>query len=221
MSEKMELISFKLCPFVQRAVIALKSKNVDFDVTYIDLSNPPEWFKEISPLGQVPVLKVGDEVLFESSVIQEYVDEVTPPSLHPTDPLLKAKNRAWIAFGGELNMDIYKMVNAKAEEGFNEIVEGMCNKLTRLEGAHSGEAFFNGADFALIDAAFAPFFMRLELIIGASGMNFLADMPKMQKWSENLLAQECVKESVVPELPKMYVGMFSNIEGGYLASQVA
>lgn len=221
MSEKMELISFKLCPFVQRAVIVLKNKNVDFDITYIDLSNPPEWFKEISPLGQVPVLKVGDDVLFESSVIQEYVDEVTPPSLHPADTLLKAKNRAWIAFGGELNMDLFKMVNAKAEEGFNEIVTGMCNKLARLEAAHSGDAFFNGEDFALIDAAFAPFFMRLDLIAGASGMNFLAEMPKMRKWSEHLLTQPCVKDSVVPELPKMYVGMFSNIEGGYLASQVA
>ncbi|HHT00269.1 MAG TPA: glutathione S-transferase family protein, partial [Thiomicrospira sp.] len=63
MSAKLDLISFKLCPFVQRAVIVLKKKNIDFDITYIDLNNPPEWFKELSPLGQVPVLKVGNDVL--------------------------------------------------------------------------------------------------------------------------------------------------------------
>ena len=94
MSQKLELISFKLCPFVQRAVIVLKHKNIDFDITYIDLNDQPDWFKAISPLGQVPLLKVGGEVLFESTVIQEYVDEVTPPSIQPADPLVKAKNRA-------------------------------------------------------------------------------------------------------------------------------
>ena len=55
--QDIELISFKICPFVQRSVIALKEKQVDFKVTYIDLANPPEWFSEVSPLGKVPVLK--------------------------------------------------------------------------------------------------------------------------------------------------------------------
>lgn len=109
MLPKLELISFKLCPFVQRAVIVLKNKKVDFDITFIDLNNPPDWFKALSPLGQVPVLKVGnDDVLFESSVIQEYVDEITPPTLMPTDSLLKAKNRSWIAFaGGAFELPLY------------------------------------------------------------------------------------------------------------------
>ncbi len=60
----LHLISFKTCPFVQRAVITLKHKNIDFDITYIDLADPPDWFLEISPLEKVPVLKVDDEILF-------------------------------------------------------------------------------------------------------------------------------------------------------------
>jgi hypothetical protein len=59
----LHLISFKTCPFVQRAVITLKHKNIDFDITYIDLAEPPDWFLEMSPLGKVPVLKVDDEIL--------------------------------------------------------------------------------------------------------------------------------------------------------------
>ncbi len=71
---KPKLISFKICPYVQRSVITLKEKNVDFDIEYIDLANKPEWFLKISPLGRVPVLQVGEEVLFESAVINEYLD---------------------------------------------------------------------------------------------------------------------------------------------------
>lgn len=57
-----ELVSFKICPFVQRSVIALNEKNIDYKITYIDLASPPDWFNEISPLGKVPVLKVDDAV---------------------------------------------------------------------------------------------------------------------------------------------------------------
>ena len=92
----LHLISFKTCPFVQRAVITLKHKTIDFDITYIDLADPPDWFLEISPLGKVPVLKVDDEILFESAVINEYLDEITGGELQPKEPLARAKNRAWI-----------------------------------------------------------------------------------------------------------------------------
>jgi len=218
MSDKMELVSFKLCLFVQRAVIVLKRKKVDFKITYIDLSNPPEWFESISPLGKVPVLKVGKEVLFESAVIQEYVDEVTPPSLHPEDPLIKAKNRAWMVFGDDLNMLMFKMAHAQSEQAFNELQETLIGKLKQLEGVHSGKAFFNGNTFNLIDAAFAPFFMRLELMAKASGLDFLSDVPKMQKWSDALLSESCVTSSVVKELPQMYLGMIKNVNNSYLAS---
>ena len=94
MTEKFHLISAVTCPWVQRAVIMLRAKGVDFDVTYINLREKPDWFLEISPHGKVPVLKVGDEVLFESNAIAEYLDEVFEPRLHPADPVKRAKNRA-------------------------------------------------------------------------------------------------------------------------------
>ena len=213
MSEMLELISFKLCPFVQRAVIVLKKKAVDFDITYIDLNNPPEWFKDVSPLGQVPVLKVGDDVLFESSVIQEYVDETTPPSLQPTDPLVKAKNRAWISFGGDILMTLHSMVTSKNEAVFNEKRTFILQKLKQLEAVHSGGSFFNGSDFNMIDAAYAPMFMRMNFIKSLTNIDLLADTPKLAKWSENLLSLECVKQSVVPGLPAMYKGMVKHMDG--------
>lgn len=213
MSQKLELISFKLCPFVQRAVIVLKKKNIDFDITYIDLASPPEWFKTISPLGQVPVLKVGDEVLFESSVIQEYVDEITPPSLQPEDPLLKAKNRAWISFGNEILFAMKPMVTSKEESVSNEKRAIVLQKLAQLEAVHSGQTYFNGETFNIIDAAYAPMLMRLNFIKQHTGIDLLENTPKLAKWTENLLALEFVQASVVPELPIMYRGMIKKMDG--------
>ncbi len=218
MSNKLELISFKLCPFVQRAVIVLKQKNVDFDVTYIDLNDQPDWFKEISPLGQVPVLKVGDDVLFESSVIQEYVDEVTPPSLQPTDLLVKAKNRAWISFGGDIIMAMHGMVTSD-EVTSNEKRQIALKKLQQLEAVHSGGEYFNGSEFNMIDAAYAPMLMRMSFLKMHTGIDMLSDAPKLSKWSDSLLALDCVQNSVVPELPMMYGGMIKHMDG-YMATQL-
>ena len=130
---KPKLISFKLCPFVQKAVLTLLHKNIDFDIEYIDLMNPPQWFLDISPLGKVPVLQVGEDVIFESSVIVEYLDEVYGESLHPADPLVKAHNRSWMEFGNECLMNGYKLIVAEDEAGFNEQREAMQNKLKQLE----------------------------------------------------------------------------------------
>jgi len=217
MAPKLELISFKLCPFVQRAVIVLKKKNIDFDITYIDLGNPPEWFKEVSPLGQVPVLKVAGDVLFESSVIQEYVDEITPPSLQPTDPLVKAKNRAWISFGGEILMAMHPMVTSKDEDVSNEKRAVILQKLQQLETVHSGGTYFNGEEFNMIDAAYAPMFMRMDFIKNLTDIDLLEETPKLANWSNALLTMDCVQQSVVPVLPMMYQGMVKNMDG-YLAT---
>ncbi len=214
---KPELISFKLCPFVQRSVIVLKEKNIDFDITYIDLKNPPDWFKQISPLGKVPVLKVDDEVLFESAVIMEYLDEVNPPSLHPTDPLLKAKNRAWIEFASTVIMAQFNMLMAKEKEASESAEQELRTKLAQLEQQVKGP-LFNGEAFALVDAAFAPIFMRLAMLEAWQPMGLLENLPKVKAWSESLLARESVKNSVVENLADLYQGMIES-SGGYAASR--
>jgi glutathione S-transferase len=80
MARPLTLVSFDLCPYVQRAAIVLAEKGVPFERIDVDLGNKPGWFKAISPLGKVPLLKVGDEVLFESSVIVEYLEETAGPA---------------------------------------------------------------------------------------------------------------------------------------------
>ncbi len=216
---KPELISFKLCPFVQRSVIILNEKKIDYDITYIDLKNPPEWFKELSPLGKVPVLKVGDEVLFESAVIMEYLDEVNPPSLHPADPLHKAQNRAWIEFASTLIMAQFNMLMAKDKQASEAAEQELRNKLAQLEQQIVGP-LFNGKEFTLVDAAFAPIFMRLAMLETWHSMGLLANLHKVNQWSEALLSRDSVKNSVVENLAELYRGMITS-GGGYAADRFA
>jgi glutathione S-transferase len=102
----LKLISHKLCPYVQRAVIALTEKAVAFERIDVDLAKKPEWFLAISPLGKTPVLQVGEVPIFESAVILEYLEETQPPQLHPADALSRADHRAWIEFGSAVLNDI-------------------------------------------------------------------------------------------------------------------
>ena len=164
MTNKLELVSFKLCPFVQRSVITLLYKKVDFEITYIDLANKPDWFLKISPLGKVPVLRVGENTIFESAVINEYLDETNPPALHPVDPLRKAHNRAWIEFGAGIMMNLAQYIFATEETQFLERRKLLQDNLGKVEEILEKGPFFNGERFALIDASFAPIFMRIAII---------------------------------------------------------
>lgn len=198
----LELISFDRCPFVQRSVITLLYKQVDFRVTYIDLADKPEWFLAISPLGKVPALRVTEDgnevVLFESAVINEFIDEVTPGRLLPDDPVLRAQNRAWIEFSSTLFIDNYKMSIAATAEEFNAIRDEQTGHLQRIEAELGPGPFFNGDEFSLVDAAYAPFFMRTAIWEATIPFYSRECFPRVANWSEQLLAQPAVQESLAP-----------------------
>ncbi len=161
----LHLISFDLCPFVQRSVITLKYKQAPFEVTYIDLADPPDWFREQSPLGKVPILKVDhDTVLFESAVINEYIDAITPPSLMPDTPLQQARTRAWIEYLGEQTMTQYRWMTAADEEAFEMERHAASRGLERLERELAADPLLTGHAFTLIDATLAPILLRYGLI---------------------------------------------------------
>jgi glutathione S-transferase len=96
------LVSHDLCPYVQRAVIVLAEKSVPNERHYIDLADKPDWFRKISPLGKVLLPQIGDVMIFEPAVICEYLDKITPGSLHPRDPLQKAQHHAWVEFASAI-----------------------------------------------------------------------------------------------------------------------
>lgn len=215
---RFELISFKLCPFVQRAVIVLRHKAIDHKVTFIELSDPPAWFREISPFGKVPLLRVDrDTVLFESSVIAEFLDEVTPGRLLPEDPLARAQARGWIEFGSACLWPLRDITTATTREEVAGVAGGLASKLDRLEGALTGAPYFLGPDFSLVDAAYAPLFHRLSYFEGLWPILDPARWPKLATWSNSLLTLPTVQGALVPDFTDLMNALVQRRQG-YLAS---
>ncbi len=204
-SNRLELVSFKTCPFVQRAAIVLHEKAVPFEITYIDQRNKPDWFLKISPLGKVPLLKVNDTVLFESAVIAEYLDEAYPPSLHPADALRRAHNRAWIEFSSTLLSSQFQMLMSPDRSAFEAAAAHFGELFDRLETELGVGPFFNGASVALVDCAFAPIFMRTAIMEPYLALGAFAQRPRIQAWSQLLLARAAVQRSVVPEFAGLLI----------------
>jgi len=214
----LELVSFSICPFVQRAVIALREKNIPFETTYIDVENPPSWFQEISPFGKVPLLKVDGEVLFESAIILEYLDEVFQPQLHPENALQRAKQRGWMEYGSNLLFEQVKVVLAKSEDEYQQSIESLGGSFARLNDQVNAGPYFNGEQFSLIDASYAPLFMRFQIL--AEQRNDLLDIlpGKLRTWSQALLQRPSVKESVVDSFESEYIAFFKS-KGSLILNQ--
>jgi glutathione S-transferase len=196
---QLELISFPLCPYVQRSVITLRHKRVDFRLTHIDLSDPPPWFEDVSPLGRVPVLRLdGATSLFESAVINEYLDEVTEPHLLPAAPVERALERGWIAHASTLLGSLFELMMAQDAVGYDAAWQELGEGLEPMERFLDPKPLFRGAAFSLADAAFAPLFMRLELCHGLAPQPGWDKLPKLRAWSQALGALPEVRESVAP-----------------------
>jgi glutathione S-transferase len=195
----LELVSHHLCPYVQRAVIALTEKGVPFKRTVVDLADRPEWFRALSPLGKVPLLRVGDAVIFESAVILEYLEDTEAPTLHPADPLRRAQHRAWIEFGSAVLNDIWGFYTARDAAALEGKRLALRDKFERLEAALGSGPWFDGADFGLVDAVFGPVFRYWEVFDAIADFGIFTGLPKVQAWRAALARRPSVQGAVTPD----------------------
>src|SRR5262245_30273630 len=215
---RLTLISHELCPYVQRAVIALSEKGVAFDRVYIDLAAKPDWFLAISPLGKVPLLRVGDDVIFESAVILEYLEETQPHPLHPADPLARARHRATIEFGSAILSAIWGLEIAATRDAAEAKVAALRQKFTRLE-QELGGPWFAGDAFGLVDATFGPVFRYFDLFDRVLDHGIFAHAPKVAAWRVALAARPSIRAAVVADYAER-LERFVAKQNGYLAAQI-
>lgn len=223
---KLELVSHKLCPYVQRAAIALAEKAVAFTRTDIDLADKPRWFLDISPLGKVPLLRVrpaggAEAVLFESAVIVEYLEDTLQPALHPADALERARHRGWIEFSSALLMDIWGLETERTQEGFDAKRLAARAKLERLEAALAARTrsgpYFAGPSFSLVDAAFAPAFRYWEVFDRMADLGSFDGLSLVRAWREALAQRASVRQAVGADYAQRLLD-FVRDQKGWLAS---
>jgi glutathione S-transferase len=215
--DHLELVSHDLCPYVQRAAIALAERSAPFSRTMISLAEKPDWFLALSPLGKVPLLRTARGVLFESVPIIEYLEDVFAHKLHPADPFERATHRAWIEFGSGILNDIAGLYNAADKESFERRSVLLHDKFARLEAELSDGPYFSGASFSLVDAVYGPVFRYWDVFDAIGDFGVLRELPKVLAWRRALAARPSVRGTVGPEYGTL-LQRFLAAKPGYLGA---
>ena len=202
----------------------MSEKKIAFEVTEIDLKHKPDWFLKISPYGKVPVLQHDAHVLYESSIINEYLDEVFPEvPMMPATPAERASMRIWIDFcNTRVQPHVSGMLKALPEEfdakvkAFEESLEMLERHLERTD---MPRPFFAGARFGLVDATFAPSFERFGVLPRMRGYQVPARFERVQRWATALAGHPSVQAHTMPQ--DVLVDNYLSFLPEHLRAQVA
>jgi RNA polymerase-associated protein len=195
----MVLYSGTTCPFSQRCRLVLFEKGMDFEVRDVDLFNKPEDISTMNPYGQVPILVERDLVLYESNIINEYIDERFPhPQLMPADPLMRARARLMLFnFEKELFIHVHALENDKGRGG-EKIQEKARNdirdRLTTLAPLFLKNKYMLGDEFSMLDVAIAPLLWRLDHY----GIELSKTAAPLMKYAEQIFSRPAYIEALTP-----------------------
>lgn len=193
----LKIVSFKICPFVQRVTGLLEAKGIPYEIEYISLKDKPGWFLEISPNGQVPLLITeSGQALFESDAIVEYIEEVTVPLEADVTPEQRAMDRAW-SYMAAKNYLVQCSTMRSADENTLEERSAKLRKIFhKAEWQLADGPYFKGEQLSNVDIAWLPLLHRAHIVKQHSGYDFLEGLPKMQAWQQALMETDLPAKSV-------------------------
>ena len=196
---KIELITAEVCPYAQRTHMALLEKGLAFERREVDLSNKPDWFNEVSPYSKVPVVKIGDDVVYESAIINEFIDETYPePPMMPRDPVARAKARIWIDYCNNVWVeDSYELLFAKDPAKQAELRDKVEDQLRKIEfdGMRqlSDGPYWLGEDVSLVDLTYYPFFERFGAIAHHRKASIPEECTRIRAWYDLMASRDSAK----------------------------
>ena len=212
-----KIVSSKICPFVQRVTAALETKNIAYEIEYISLKDKPQWFLDISPNGQVPVLVTeNNTALFESDAIIEYIeDEFGSVDADVTNEQ-RAMDRAWSYLGSKHYLTQCGTMSSKDKTTFEERSEKLIKAFSKVEEKLSGTTvFFKSNHVSKVDIAWLPLLHRADIVKRKTGFDLLEGLPKVQAWQLNLLATGIAVASVAQDFEEQFSDFY--LTNTYLA----
>ena len=192
----MVLYSGTTCPFSQRCRLVLFEKGMDFEIKDVDLFKKPEDINVMNPYGQVPILVERDLTLYESNVINEYIDERFPhPQLMPADPVMRARARLFLFnFERELFVHVQTIENTNNQKAIEKGKLLIRDRLTQLAPILLKSKYMLGDEFSMLDVAIAPLLWRLD--------HYGIDLPKsaapLMKYAERIFSRPAYIEALTP-----------------------
>jgi glutathione S-transferase len=197
----LQILSAEVCPFAQRSLILLGEKGLDYDLQEIDLSNKPDWFDAVSPYSKVPVLVHGDVTLYESSIVNEYIDEVFPePPMMPVSAAERAEARIWIDYDNIKFVPLfYKVLLAKNMDQRQVLATALVDALLFIEqnamSKRRGGRYWMGDSFSLVDMAVYPHFERLAVLEHYRGISIPDSCGGLREWMAAVRERSSVQET--------------------------
>ena len=159
----MTLYSGTSCPFSQRCRNVLYEKGMDFQIVDVDLQNKPEDLAVMNPYNQVPVLVERDLILYESNIINEYIDDRFPhPQLMPADPVMRARARLFLfRFEHEMfsHVEALEQGNQRAADKARAAIR---DNLAQIAPVFGKQKYMLGDEFSMLDVAIVPLLWRLD-----------------------------------------------------------
>ena len=195
----MVLHSGTTCPFSHRCRFVLFEKGMDYEINDLDLYNKPDSINVMNPYGQVPILVERDLILYESNIINEYIDERFPhPQLMPADPVMRARTRLFL-FNFEKEIFVHVAVlEDRSLRGETKKLEqaraAIRDRLSQLAPLLIKNKYMLGEDFSMLDIAMAPLLWRLD--------HYGIELPKtaapLQKYAERVFSRPAYIEALTP-----------------------
>jgi glutathione S-transferase len=217
MMPDIELYSAIACPFAHRSQLTLVEKQIPFTLIEIDLHNKPANFTEISPSGKIPVLKQDNYRVWESSIINEYLEEVFPhPPLLPKDPLQRVQARIWIQFADArlfepthqllLTQDLQQ--RAKLVNQLTESLQWIEQK--GLQQLSAAEPYWMGANLSLVDLAYYPWFEQVVVLEHFREFQLPSGFDRLKRWWETMANRQSVQS--VAQSPDFYLEHYGRLQ---------
>jgi glutathione S-transferase len=207
---EIEIYSAGLCPFAHRSLLTLIEKGIPFKLIEINLLNKPANFDEISPYGKVPVLKHGDNRVWESAIINEYLDEMFPdPALLPKDPMQRAHARIWINFADtRLFATSAKLLHSQNHQQYPVLLKDLAESLLFIENralqkVSDSAPYWFGSEISLVDFAYYPWFEQLIVLEHFRGFNFPVKLERLKQWCTAVASRKSVKS--ISKTPELYI----------------
>jgi RNA polymerase-associated protein len=192
----MVLYSGTTCPFSQRCRLVLFEKGMDFEIKDVDLFNKPEEISIMNPYAQVPILVERELTLYESNIINEYIDERFPhPQLMPADPVMRARARLFLFnFERELFVHVQTLENSNNQKAIEKARLQIRDRLSQLAPILLKSKYMLGDDFSMLDVAIAPLLWRLD--------HYEIELPKsaapLMKYAERIFSRPAYIEALTP-----------------------
>lgn len=195
----MVLYSGTTCPFSHRSRFVLFEKGMDFEIRDVDLYNKPEDISVMNPYGQVPILVERDLILYESNIINEYMDERFPhPQLMPSDPINRARVRLFLLnFEKELFSHVSILEDRSLRDddaSLDKARNHIRDRLTQLAPVFLKNKFMLGDNFSMLDVAIAPLLWRLDHY----GIELSKNTAPLLKYAERIFSRPAYIEALTP-----------------------